>query len=329
MLIGHRELAPNAAVRTMTFGDQQQERYGEISKEVAFNVLDTFYANGEWMAARGNRDQMVVVTKYPTPFRKTHTDEVQSNFVGNWFKSMRLSLEASLKKLQTSYIDLFYEFMHMIALLGLSAQQKYARDHGLRPLVLYQSMWNAAIRDFECDIIPSLNQGRFQTQKGFEERDKHNPGRQLILTSSRDNIVSVVLEKLAERKSYQLVQVALAHCSQKTPYVFPIVSGRRVEHIQVSMDGLLVGSTYDDIAEIEKAYPFDLGLPHTFFRGTLFKGADQLDQRPVEGPGDISLTKTGGNFNWVPQPRAIRQKLPEPLVTCGTTLVCKQEPNLS
>jgi hypothetical protein len=31
----------------MTFGDRQQERHGQITKEAAFKILDTFYANGE------------------------------------------------------------------------------------------------------------------------------------------------------------------------------------------------------------------------------------------------------------------------------------------
>ncbi|KAL0936814.1 Norsolorinic acid reductase B [Colletotrichum truncatum] len=374
LLMRHRQLAPNASVRvsplclgTMTFGDQQQERYGEITKQTAFDILDKFYASGgnfldtanayqngqseewigEWMAARKNRDQMVVATKYTTAYRKAHKDEIQSNYIGNGSKSMKLSLEASLKKLQTTYVDVLYvhwwdytttieELMHSlndlvvsgkVLYLGISdcpawvvsSANRYARDHGLRPFVVYQGMWNAAMRDFERDIIPMcksegmglapygvLNQGRFQTKKGFEEREKHNQGRNFIPTSARDKEVSAILEALADRKGCQLVQVALAYCLQKTPYVFPIVGGRKVEHIEGNIDGLSVELTAEEVEEVERAYPFDHGFPHTFLSGTLFKGTDELDQRQVSGPGDVALTKLGGTFDWVSQPQAIR-----------------------
>ncbi|KAI0903543.1 Aldo/keto reductase [Ustulina deusta] len=379
MLMRHRQLAPNASVRVsplclgcMTFGDKQQERYGEISKEQCMQILDTFYANGgtfldtanayqngqseqwvgEWMAARGNRDQMVVATKFSSPYRKAHPDEIQTNTTGNSAKNLRLSLENSLRSLQTTYIDILYvhyydytitveELMHSlndlvvagkVLYLGISdcpawfvtSANRYARDHGLRPFVIYQGMWNAAMRDFERDIIPMckfegmalapygvLNQGRFQTRKGFEERDKAerektSKGRNFIPTSSRDKQVSAVLEDLANEKGCQLIQVALAYCLQKTPYVFPIVGGRKVEHIQGSIDGLSIELTEDEVAQIEEAYPFDHGFPHTFLSGTMFKGSDHQAQKQVQGPGDVALTQAGGNFDWVLQPRALR-----------------------
>jgi len=64
---------------------------------------------GEWMKKRGNRDQMVIATKYTTAFRAGHSDkEIIINSTGNGTKSLHLSLAASLKKLQTTYIDLLY-----------------------------------------------------------------------------------------------------------------------------------------------------------------------------------------------------------------------------
>ena len=98
---------------------------GEISKETAFELLDTFYdlggnfidtANayqdgeseewiGEWMHKTGRRDQMVISTKYTLPW-KVGQPVQQSNFGGTGTKSMYLAIEASLKRLQTDYIDL-------------------------------------------------------------------------------------------------------------------------------------------------------------------------------------------------------------------------------
>jgi aryl-alcohol dehydrogenase-like predicted oxidoreductase len=70
------------------------------------------------MEARGVRDQIVLATKYTTGFRSHVPSEIQANFVGNNAKSMRLSVEASLKKLRTDYIDLVWDpCMHIICIL--------------------------------------------------------------------------------------------------------------------------------------------------------------------------------------------------------------------
>ena len=61
------------------------------------------------MEKRDVRDQMVIATKVTTNDQKHSMDEKKnliSNFGGNSHKSLHLSLEASLKKLKTDYIDL-------------------------------------------------------------------------------------------------------------------------------------------------------------------------------------------------------------------------------
>ncbi|KAJ5641930.1 Norsolorinic acid reductase B [Penicillium lividum] len=210
----YRLLAPTAAVKVsplclgaMNFGDKWKERLGETDKETSFKILDTFYANGgnfidtasnyqngenevwigEWMEKRGVRDEIVLATKYTSPWRKHIETELQANYVGNNAKSLKISVEASLKKLRTDYIDLLYvhwwdfstsieEVMNAlnqlviagkVLYLGVSdtpawivsrANQcksaPYARDHALRPFSVYQGQWNAARRDLEREIIP-------------------------------------------------------------------------------------------------------------------------------------------------------------------------------
>ena len=360
----HRQLAPTASVRVsplclgaMTFGNKQSDRYGEVSKETAFEIMDHFYSHGgnfidtanayqygqseewvgEWMKDRDNRDEIVLATKYSTGYKGDQKNKIQSNFGGNGSKSMKISLDASLKKLQTTYIDLFYlhwwdysvtipELMHSlndlvvggkVLYLGISdapawvvsKANQYARDHGLRQFVVYQGMWNASMRDFEREIIPmcrdegmglcpyaTLNQGRFQTEEGFREREKHNPGRNFIPTSEHDKKVSKALETIATKKGVPLLHVALAYVMQKTTYVFPIVGGRRVEHIAGSIEALSVALSKEEVDEVEAAYEFDPGFPHTFLSGTLFgTGAP----RGGYGPDDVMLTKALGMFDWV------------------------------
>ena len=64
---------------------------------------------GEWMAKTGRRDELVLATKYTGAFKNAAGSKMlQSNFGGNSAKSLHVSVEASLKKLQTSYIDLVH-----------------------------------------------------------------------------------------------------------------------------------------------------------------------------------------------------------------------------
>jgi aryl-alcohol dehydrogenase-like predicted oxidoreductase len=224
----------------MNFGEAHKHRMGECSKETAFEILDYFKSQGgnfidtansyqdeeseiwlgEWLSSRGNRDEIVLATKFTTGYKTHQKEKIQSNYGGNGTKSLRVSVELSLKKLQTDYIDLLYlhwwdysvtipELMHSlndlvvagkVLYLGVSdtpawvvaKANQYARDHGLRQFVVYQGLWNASIRDFERDIIPmcrdegmgllpygTLGQGRFQTEEGFKEREKNNPGRKM------------------------------------------------------------------------------------------------------------------------------------------------------
>ena len=52
---------------------------------------------------------------------------------------------------------------------------------------------------------------------------------------------------------------------QKAPYVFPIVGGRKVEHLMSNLEALDIVLTSEHIAYIESSLPFDRGFPYSFF----------------------------------------------------------------
>ena len=136
---------------------------------------------GEWMEQRGIRDQIVLATKYTSDYRRGK-DGQHSCFVGNNFKSMHNSVNASLKKLRTDYIDILYvhwwdytcsveevmDGLHTLVLQGkvlylgvsdtpawiVAKANNYARMSGKTPFVIYQGAWSILQRDFERDIIP-------------------------------------------------------------------------------------------------------------------------------------------------------------------------------
>lgn len=351
----------------MTFGESHKERYGECSKADAFEILDHFYKEGgnfvdtanayrdgeseiwlgEWMSSRNVRDEIVLATKYTSGWQHHKDDVLQSNYIGTGSKSMRLSLESSLQRLQTTYIDIFYvhwwddtttipELMHSlndlvvsgkVIYLGISdtpawvvsMANEYARHHGLRPFVVYQGMWNAGMRDFERDILPMcmqqgmaicaygvLGAGRFQTEAGFEQREKGHDGRKFVKVSEHDKLVSKVLEGIARDKGVELLHVALAYVQQKAPYVFPLVGQRKISHLAGSIAGLSVTLTTAEIEKIESSYLFDHGFPHTFLSGSLFENT--TESRQIRGPQDVWLTRaqTTTKYDWVQAPEALR-----------------------
>ncbi|KAH6949650.1 NADP-dependent oxidoreductase domain-containing protein [Ilyonectria sp. MPI-CAGE-AT-0026] len=269
LLFRHRQLAPLASVHvsppcpgSMNFGESGKERDGECSKETAFGILDHFYSQegncidtanryhdgeseewlGERMASRDNRDKVVLATKFSTLYMgKSKDTKIFSNYRGNGSKSMKLSLEASLKELQTSYVDIprihwwdyatsIPELMNSLRELVLCgkvlylAANQYARDYDFDNL------------DMERDINPHYrNEG--MTAEGFKEREKDNPGRSFI-------------------------PLSLAYALQYTSYVFPIIGGRTVEDLK--------GNTILRVVKIRSAYEFDPGFTHTFLTGSLF-----------------------------------------------------------
>ena len=55
----------------------------------------------------------------------------------------------------------------------------------------------------------------------------------------------------------------------KTPFVFPIVGGRKVEHLKQNIQALDISLSTEQIARIDGAKPFDPGFPHSMIVRTL------------------------------------------------------------
>jgi aryl-alcohol dehydrogenase-like predicted oxidoreductase len=133
----HRILSSTAAVRVsplqlgaMSIGDAWASFLGSMDKTASFQLLDAFveaggnfidtannYQNeqsetwiGEWMKERGNRDSIVLATKFTTDYRSHAIGKgpQAANFSGNHRRSINLSVRDSMAKLQTDFIDVLY-----------------------------------------------------------------------------------------------------------------------------------------------------------------------------------------------------------------------------
>ncbi|KAL3464338.1 NADP-dependent oxidoreductase domain-containing protein [Aspergillus heterothallicus] len=356
----HRVLSPTAGVKVsplclggMNFGEGWEQFMGKCKKEEAFALMDAFYdmggnfidtANnyqegdsekwiGEWMESRGNRDQMVIATKYTTGFRAPYaeTERIQSNFVGNSVKSLRVSVNLSLENLRTDYIDLLYvhwwdfttgveEVMHglnslvtagKVLYLGVSdtpawvvvKANDYARATGLRPFSVYQGLWNPLRRDMESEIVPMcrdqgmgivpwgpLAQGKL---KSSEVRKITSGGRSDDDMTEDEIRVSDILDEVAKSKNASLPAVALAYLLHKSPYVFPVIGQRKIEHLKANIEALGIELSKEDMDKIDTAVTFDPGFPMNF----IFHGKYDLNLTAA----DVPLTRKTGHIDVPPQ----------------------------
>jgi hypothetical protein len=69
----------------------------------------------------------------------------------------------------------------------------------------------------------------------------------------------------------------------KAPFVFPIVGGRKVEHLKENIDALSIRFTKKHIEDLEAAGSFQTGFPH-----------DMIGSRP----GGIFLSPAAGAMDW-------------------------------
>ncbi|KAJ7617232.1 Aldo/keto reductase [Roridomyces roridus] len=359
----YRTLSPLAGIRVSpiqlggaNIGDQWNAGAGEMTKESSFKLLDVYFDNGgnfidtannyqegssesyigEWAEKRGIRDQLIIASKYTSNYVGTHQDITKKvNYVGNSVKSMYLSVEASLKKLRTTYIDIFYvhwwdwetsveEVMNglhnlivqgKVLYLGISdtpawvvaKANQYARDHGKTPFVIYQGAWNVMERSFEREIIPMaraeglalapwnvVGAGKFRTDAEEERRRTTGEnGRTFFGPWERtedEKKMSYALEKVAgELGAKSITAVAIAYVMQKVPYCFPIVGGRKVEHLLQNIEALDICLSQEQIKYLESIIPFDVGFPVAFIgdgtkHGHFLTLGGNLEKQPVLEP---------------------------------------------
>lgn len=136
----------------------------------------------------------------------------------------------------------------------------------------------------------ALGGGAFKTA----EQRKAQEGRKIEADENQIKI-SEVLEKVAKRKNTALTSIALAYVMHKTPYVFPLVGGRKIEHLRGNIEALHVRLSKEDIQEIEGAVAFDVGFPASVL----------YPFKEPEHPSDVWALGLAATYDYVGLPQAI------------------------
>ncbi|KAF8646255.1 hypothetical protein AX16_007311 [Volvariella volvacea WC 439] len=267
---------------------------------------------GEWAEKRGIRDQLVIATKYTNNmwFRTVPSNVTQHpSYVGNHIKNMRITLDASLKKLRTDYVDIYYvhywdlqtsieeimDGLHNLVVtgkvlyLGISNSpawfaikaNEYAKANGKTPFVVFQAPYSILQRDIEREILPMcrhegmalmlwnvLAGGHIRTDEEEEKRKQTGEkGRDVFgmgwERTPDEKKMCQALEVVAKQVGAKhITAVAIAYVLHKAPYIFPIIGGRKAEHLLSNIEGLTISLAPDQIQYLEGILPFEPGFPN-------------------------------------------------------------------
>ena len=302
---------------TMTFGEDwgwgaskdASRQMFDMFVEAGGNFIDTAsnYTDGtserfvgEFVA--GQRDQFVIATKYT--LRRPGAPAGDLNAGGNQRKNMRLTVEASLKRLSTDYIDLLY--LHVwdfttpvdeilrglddlvssgkVLYVGISDTpawiasyaQAIAELRGWSRFVAYQAEYSLLERGAETDVLPmsgelglavlafSLLGAGVLTGKFNKPGGPGEPTRVREASEHELAAASVVMQ-VADEVGRTPSQVAINWVRQQSANIIPILGVRRPEQMQDNLGVLDFTLTDEQLQRLADANPLPVLYPHSFW----------------------------------------------------------------
>jgi aryl-alcohol dehydrogenase-like predicted oxidoreductase len=201
--------------------------------------------------------------------------------------------EASLKRLKTDVIDLFYQ--HRVDLdvpiedvagavkdliregkvkhFGLSEAgvQTIRRAHAVQPVTALQSEYSLWWREPEAEVIPTLEElgigfvpfsplgkgfltGKINEDTKFDSTDFRNIVPRFTPEARKANQAVVdLLGKLAEQKKATPAQIALAWLLAQKPWIVPIPGTTKLHRLEENIGAVTVELTSADLRDIDSA----------------------------------------------------------------------------
>jgi len=271
-------LIRSAVERGVTFFDTA-EVYGPFTNEELV---------GEALAPV--REQVVIATKFGFDI---DPGTGQQRGLNSWPEHIKEVAEASLKRLKTDVIDLFYQHrvdpdvpiedvagavkdlirQGKVRHFGLSEAgvQTIRRAHAVQPVTALQSEYSLWWREPEAEVLPTLAElgigfvafsplgkgfltGAISADTTFDKTDFRNVVPRFAPEARKANQAVVdLLGKLAAQKQATPAQIAIAWLLARKPWIVPIPGTTKLHRLEENVGAAAVNLAPDDISNIDSA----------------------------------------------------------------------------
>jgi aryl-alcohol dehydrogenase-like predicted oxidoreductase len=208
-------------------------------------------------------------------------------------ENIRAVAEASLRRLRTDVIDLFYQHRvdpqvpiedvagavkdliaeGKVKHFGLSEAgvQTIRRAHAVQPVSALQSEYSLFWREPEAEIIPALEElgigfvpysplgrgfltGKINEHTAFDQTDFRNTLPRFTPENRKANQALVdLLTRIAQQKQATPAQVALAWLLAQKPFIAPIPGTTKLPRLEENIGGAALSLSADDLRQIAQA----------------------------------------------------------------------------
>jgi aryl-alcohol dehydrogenase-like predicted oxidoreductase len=236
------------------------------------------------------RDQVVIATKFGFKIDPATGKQAGLDSRPQHIKEVA---DASLKRLRTNVIDLFYQHrvdpdvpiedvagavkdliqQGKVKHFGLSEAgvRTIRRAHAVHPVTALQSEYSLWFREPEKEVIPALEElgigfvpfsplgkgfltGKIDEQTTFDKNDFRNIVPRFTPEARKANQALVdLLRQIAERKKATPAQIALAWLLPQKPWIVPIPGTTKLARLEENLGAVDIQLTPDDLREIDTA----------------------------------------------------------------------------
>ena len=319
-LLGNSGLrVSQVALGTMTFGEawgwgastEECRRIFDAFVEEGGNFVDTAcnYTDGQseeivGELVEGDRERFVVATKYTLTGRRE-----DPNAGGNHRKNLLRTVEASLRRLRTDYVDLLW--LHMwdgmtpveevvralddlvssgkVLYVGISDTPAWvvsravtlAEQRGWTPFVAVQGPYSLLDRDVERELLPmarslgmsftpwGMLEGGALTGKYLDDTDEP---RRYDGVGPRANGLAREVIAVAEEIGATPAQVAIGWVRAQPWHTVPIVGARSEAQLRENLGAIDVELASEHVERLSGATEFRTGFPRDFLESEHVRG---------------------------------------------------------
>ncbi|MGB3335865.1 MAG: aldo/keto reductase [Devosia sp.] len=262
------------------------------------DFFDTAEAYGPWTnevmvgeAFAGMRDKVKIATKFGWDIDQDTGEHYGG--VNSKPTQIRRTVEGSLKRLGTDYIDLYYQHrvdpdvpMEDVAgvvkdliaegkvlRFGLSeaGAESIRRAHAVQPVTALQSEYSLWTREPEQEILPLIEElgiglvpfsplgkgfltGKIKADTQLSDADFRSKIPRFSAEAREANQALVdLIARVGDRIGATPAQVSLAWLLAKKPWIVPLFGTRKLERFEENIGALDIGLSAADFAEIDTA----------------------------------------------------------------------------